>query len=644
MLNSDSLGQLKALKSQLSSQAEAALKEGAVRGSQGRFGFVACDDGTSFFLTPDEMAKVLPGDRIQFSEITDDNGKVQAVVEKLITTTFKRFTGRFQKRGKGQFVVPDVNMMNHWLYLPPEACTDIKEDDWLVCEVARHPFPSGKPQAKVIKNLGQLSDAGFERNYSLEKFALSHEWPDTMNSELALLAEESIPAMAANYNDLTALPFVTIDNEHTRDMDDALCAQATENGFKLSIAIADPSAWFGMNTSLDQEAARRSNSLYFPGRSLPMLPQELSNGLCSLLEDKNRLALVCHLSIAQDGKIEHYEFEQALVCSKGKLNYPQVSEFLAGDDSQLSAELAPHLKTLHSCTNLLNQYRQAHNLIMEDRPDYYLNVNDAGKVLSIVRADRNSAQKLVEEAMLAANISCARYLQTIGQGIYVQHAGFRTERIGDVKTIIEQQNIPFEGDFTSAEGYKKLIQTIIATPLERPIRSLLSRFLTRSEFSLTAAPHVGMGFDCYTTFTSPIRKYNDLVIHRVIKAHLNNIKAPDVTQDMIDTLQKGLFNGRNAVNQAELWLKLQYLEQFTQVHHEATISQVNPGGFIVTLDAFGVDGFVDLRKNKAKLQFDKTYLCHANEQTRYELDQKVKVKIKSIDLLQRKLELEFVPA
>ena len=647
MLNLDSLAQLKSLKSTISDHHVASLKEGIVRGSQGRFGFVNADDGQQFFLPPDEMAKVFPGDKIQFSETTDDKGKIQGVVEKIIQSDFKTFTGRFQKRGKAQFVEPDVAMFGNWLYLPPDACKDVKDNDWISCEVTRHPFPNGKSQAKIIDNIGQLSDSGFERHYAIEKHKLSHEWPETMSSELALLAEENIPEMAQGREDLTALPFVTIDSEHTRDMDDALYAEKTANGHKLYIAIADPSAWFGKNTSLDQEAARRGNSLYFPGRSLPMLPPELSNGLCSLLENKNRLALVCTLEINEQGNIESSHFLQALVCSKGKLNYQQVSEFIEGKKDALSSELAPHMEELHVVTQRLNAFRHANNLVMEDRPDFYINMGDNGKVQSITRADRNAAQKLVEEAMLAGNLSCARYLNEIGLGIFIQHVGFRTERLGDIKNIIKEQNINYEGEINTAQGYKALIQELNNNAPEFPVKSLFSRFLTRSEFADHAQPHAGMGFDCYTTFTSPIRKYSDLVIHRIISAHLNEQKKPEVNEALIENLQNSLITGRNAVAQAEQWLKLQFislqLENISDgqksVQFKGTISQINPGGFMVQLDEYGIDGFVDMRKSKPQSQFDKAYLTHKNEKASYQLDQAVIVNIKVIDLMKRKLEL-----
>lgn len=641
MLNPDSLAQLQALKSDIQSQQQAKLKQGTVRGSQGRFGFVVTDEGESFFLAPDEMAKVFPGDVIQFSEITDDKDKVQAVPEKLISTVFKQCTGRFQRRGKAQFVQPDTQSATHWLYIPPDACEGIEDNDWVKCEVTRHPFNNGKPQGKITEKIGQLSDSGFERQYAIEKFQLSHEWPETTSSELALLAEENIESMAAGREDLTHLPYVTIDSEHTRDMDDALFAQANDKGWLLSIAIADPSSWFGMNTNLDQEAARRCNSLYFPGRSLPMLPQELSNSLCSLLEDKNRLALVCDIQLDKQGCVTNFEFKEALVRSQGKLSYQQVTQFIDGDKSVVDSSLIEHLEQLHLATQALNQYRSEHNLIMEDRADYYLTVGDNGKLQTIYKADRNSAQKLVEEAMLIANICCARHLQTLGNGIFVQHPGFRTERIGDIKTIIEQQGIEFEGDFTTAEGYKALIKAVEAKDTELPIKTILSRFLTRSEFSQEAGPHTGMGFDCYTTFTSPIRKYNDLVVHRIIKAHLNDQKAPDVDDAMIERLQQGLISGRQAVNLAENWLKLQFLENLPQKEFAGKIVQTNIGGCTVQLVDFGIEGFVDLRKSKKRLNFDKVYLRHSNNDTSYQLDQEVTVTIKNLDIQARKLDLSF---
>ncbi|MGR6874770.1 VacB/RNase II family 3'-5' exoribonuclease [Pseudomonas sp. HK3] len=642
MLNSDSLAQLKALKSDIQTQQETKLKQGTVRGSQGRFGFVVTDEGESFFLAPDEMAKVFPGDVIQFTETTDDKDKVQAVPEKLISTEFKHCTGRFQKRGKAQFVQPDSHGNTHWLYIPPDACEGIADNEWVKCEVTRHPFNSGKPQGKVIEKIGQLSDSGFERQYAIEKFKLSHEWPETTFSELALLAEESIDAMAAGREDLTHIPYVTIDSEHTRDMDDALFAQANNNGWLLSVAIADPSSWFGMNTNLDQEAARRCNSLYFPGRSLPMLPQELSNGLCSLLENKNRLALVCDIQLDKQGAVTSFEFKEALVRSQGKLSYLQVTQFIDGDQSVVAPSLSEHLTQLHQATTALNQYRQEHNLIMEDRPDYYLTVGDNGKLQTIYKADRNSAQKLVEEAMLVANICCARHLQTLNTGIFIHHPGFRTERIGDIKTIIEQHGIAFEGDFTTAEGYKAFIKAVEAKAPELPIKSILSRFLTRSEFKQEAGPHTGMGFDSYTTFTSPIRKYNDLLIHRVIKSHLNKQKAPEINDAMIERLQQGLISGRQAVSLAENWLKLQFLENLPQKEFAGKIVQTNIGGCTVQLVDFGIDGFVDLRKSKKRLNFDKVYLRHSNDDTSYQLDQEVTVTIKNLDLQGRKLDLSFV--
>ena len=640
MLNSDSLAQLKALKSQIKTEHEAALKQGIVRGSQGRFGFVGTDEGESFFLTPDEMAKVFPGDEIQFTTQEDDKGKTQAVVEKLINSDFKQFCGQFVKRGKAQFVAPDVQGLNNWLYIPPDNCKDVEDGAWLKCEVTRHPYPSGKPQAKIIKQLGQLSDAGFERQYAIEKFQLNHEWPETTPSELALLAEDSIPGLSEGREDLTHLPFVTIDSEHTRDMDDALFAEKNDAGWLLHVAIADPSAWFGMNTALDKEASRRGNSLYFPGRSLPMLPQELSNGLCSLLENKKRLALVCRIQLSESGEVTETNFLEALVQSHGKLSYNQVSDFINGQTEAVDASLADHITTLHSATNALSEYRHTHNLVMEDRPDYYLNLGENGKIQTILKADRNAAQKLVEEAMLIANVSCAKYLKDIGEGLFIEHAGFRTERIGDIKTIIEQQGIQFEGDFTKADGYKNLVKAVDQLNTDRPIKSLLSRFLIRSEFTKEAKPHQGMGFDGYTTFTSPIRKYNDLVVHRIIKAHLNQGKKIDVTDDMIENLQTLLIKGRGAVALAENWLKLQFIEKSEQKEFTGTIQQVNASGLTVQITEIGIDGFVDLRKQK--FEFDKVYLTHKKGDVQYQLDQSVNIKIKTVDLQARKLELEII--
>ena len=640
MLNLDSLAQLKELKQQI--QETKVVNEGTVRGSMGRFGFVATDEGQSYFLTPDEMAKVFPGDRITFAETTDDKGKTQALVESLIKSEFKTFTGRFEKKGKAQFVEPDVNQLNHWLYLPPDACKGVENNDWVRCEVTRHPFPTGKPQAKVLENLGNPSDAGFERSYAISHFGLSHEWPETMSSELALLHEENIPEMAKGREDLTDKPFVTIDNEHTRDMDDALWAEKTDSGWTLHVAIADPSAWFGMNTALDKEAARRSNSLYFPGRSLPMLPPELANGLCSLIEGQDRLAILCSLDVAEDGKITGYVFKEALIRSQGKLSYTQVAEFLEGNSEALPTELAAPVTELNSVTLALATYRQNECLVMEDRPDFNYQINEAGKIVAIQRAERNAAQKLVEEAMLATNLSTARYLAKLDKGIFIQHDGIRPERIEDVERILTEQKIAFDGDISNPDGYKAMIKAIEAANPEQPLKAIISRMLTRSEFSTEIGPHTGMGFDCYTTFTSPIRKYCDLLIHRIIKADINKQADINIDDNTIEQLQTQLIAGRNAVNISESWLLAQFLQGQEGNEFEGVIAQANPSGFTVQLDETGINGVVDLRKVDKKFSFDKLYLTHTSGKKQFQLGQPIRVKLEQANINARQIRFSVV--
>ena len=625
MLNLDSLAQLKELKEKI--QEQKVVLEGTVRGSMGRFGFVATDDGASYFLTPDEMGKVFPGDRISFTEVKDEKGKVQAQIESLVNSDFKHFTGRFERKGKAQFVEPDVHQLNNLLYLPPDACKGIEQNDWVRCEVTRHPFPSGKPQAKVVERIGNITEAGFERSYAINHFQLSHEWPDTMSSELALLHEENLPDMAKGRADLTDKPFVTIDNEHTRDMDDALWAEANDQGWTLNVAIADPSAWFGMNTSLDQEAARRGNSLYFPGRSLPMLPPELANGLCSLVEGQTRLAVLCQLQIEADGKISGYTFSEVTIRSHGKLSYTQVSDFLAGNQDAIPAELTGAVNTLNDVTQALAQYRQTHCLVMEERPDYNYQINEAGKIISIQRAERNQAQRLVEEAMLATNLSTARFLAKLDKGLFIQHEGIRPERAEDVERMLKEQNIQFEGDIRSAEGYKAMVKTLEQANPAQPLKTIISRMLTRSEFSTHYGPHTGMGFDCYTTFTSPIRKYSDLLIHRIIKAHLNQQADIALSEELINQLQTNLMTGRNAVNMTEQWLLTQYLQNQEGQSFDGIITQANPSGFTVQLNDTGITGTVDLRKDKKKYSFDQTYLKHTCGKQSYQIGQPISVTV-----------------
>jgi ribonuclease R len=640
MLNLDALAQLKELKSQL--KTTTVVQSGTVRGTNGKFGFVVKDSGEQFFLPPDEMAKAFPGDIVEFSDTSDPKGKTQAVIDKLVRSDLHSLFGRFIKRGNATFVEPDMQNMHHWVYIPPEANLDAQDNDWVEVEITRHPFPSGKPQGKVIRLLGNITQPGFERRYSITRFNLSDTFPDAVLTELAEITEDKINAIAAGRDNLSELPFVTIDGESTQDMDDALYAERTADGFVLHVAIADPSALIAEGSALDLCAKQRANTVYFPDGPLPMLPEAIANGLCSIVPGKPRLAMVVSLDISTTGEVSNIRIREAVINSHGKLSYNQVSSFIEGDKDALREALQMPISILYSASQALNQYRQQHNLIMDERPDYRFVLDDNGKAINSIKLPRNAAQKVVEECMLATNQACTRFMTQHGTGLFIAHKGLRSEKVEDAKRILDEQKITLETDIASGEGFRKLINAVAVHESDKPLKRIMLRMLERSEISLTQAPHAGMGFDGYTTFTSPIRKYHDLTVHRIIKAHLGSGVMPTVDDALVSTLQQNQQVARQANNLVDNWFKCQVLQHKMGETLLGKIVGVNPSGIIVQLDETGIEGMVDLRKTEPRFSFDALYMTLANEEQAFTLEQMVNVKVSHVDINQRKINFELM--
>jgi len=646
MLNPDALNQLKQLKQEIRASKE--IFEGTVKGTPSRFGFVILDDGRECFLPPDEMQKVFPGDRIRVELNKDEKGRDTAVVEKLLNSSLKEFVGRYVEKGTAHFVEPDINNLSRWLYVPPDRRKGAKAGDLVRCKVLQHPFRSGKPQVAVLSLIGTEQEPGIEGRYVAEKYNLSQTWPEAVEQELATLSEELVTTELAERADLRDWPFVTVDSESTQDMDDALCADVVEDGWRLHVAIADPTSLIKEGGALDQEAFKRASSFYFPDRVLPMLPPRLANELCSLKPGLDRLALVCSMHITHAGEIASYELQEAVIHSKAKLSYHEVAAFLADQGSgralrNAGADMHELVDRLHAIQSALRQNRQANALLVEDRPDYYLRLNERMKIERIDRSEANQAHNLVEECMVAANRCAAEFLAGLGQpAIFVVHPGFRSNRLEQIQQIAREQLPDFDAaSLTQWQGFRDFMQRLSTLESPYPLKAIASRLLTRSLLDREAAPHFGMGLPCYTTFTSPIRKYNDLVVHRLIKAKLRNRKPTQVEPQWLDQLQETLRNGRQSVTEMEQWLKCQYAQQLKGQSFSGRIVQVNGAGVQVRLDDNGLEGFLNLAETGEKFSFDPLYLEHRNEQTRFCLEQPLQVIVSDVDMKRRQILLQL---
>ncbi|MFE8070255.1 VacB/RNase II family 3'-5' exoribonuclease [Marinobacteraceae bacterium S3BR75-40.1] len=644
MLNSDALSQLKQLKKDIKSHKD--LHKGTVKLVSNRFGFVTLDDGRDIYLPQEQAERVFPGDRIEINLVKGADGKSFAEVERLLDSALKTFVGRYQVRGKGHFAVPDLPTMGRWLFLPPKQRGEAKTGDLIRCRVTRHPFKSGNAQAEVVSVIGSPEEPGIERTYTLAKHELADEWPQAVLDEVGACSESDIEKLGEGRRDLRERPLVTIDAPSTQDMDDAVYAEPADNGWRVTVAIADPTALLPVDGPTEQSARERVSAGYFPGQSRPMLPEALSQQLASLQPQKPRLALVCEFDVHKDGSLGNYELYEALIESRAKLSYEAVAPFLEGQvDAEMKAQPEAVLNSLHhlgEASRHLRQWRQEHALVNADRPDYRLRLDENLKVRAIDKVWPTPAHKLIEECMVAANRCAADFLiQRNEPALFIVHRGIRAEKHDNIRTLLDDHGAELnEHDPTTPAGFARIVRSE-ASP-EVPVRSIIMRQLERAELAPTAAPHHGMGLEAYTTFTSPLRKYTDFYVHRLIKHALEDKPYPKLDEQQLVQLQQGQVQLRMAVNEVEQWLKRQFAPQLADQDLEAQIVHILPAGFQVRLAETGIEGFVSTKDMPEKYSFDPVTLRLSSKSQTFQLDQEVTVRFDTVD--QERQQIRFVLA
>lgn len=633
MLSQDTLSQLQGLKQQMEAEKERA--EAVIKGTQSRYGFAVLDDGREIFIPPQEMLKAFPDDRVRICIRPTKDNKTIADIEKLVSSPLTAFTGRCVRKGKAIFVEPDLPQLNRWLFIPPQARNGAKEGDFLRCAILRHPIRDGKPQAKVLSVIGSESTPGIENLYCMAKYHLATQWNTAVKDELQQSLARHTPLELQKRRDLTDLEFVSIDSSKTLDIDDALYAEISTDGWTLFVAIADPTAYIAPNTNLHRDVAARGTSVYFHGDVLPMLPEELSQDACALSEGVDRAALVCKIAISDCGAVGEFEFIEATIRSRAKLSYFAVDRYLNGQYDELMIHASP-LETLYQVYRALRAQRERDNLVMEDRQEFRWILNDNKQIENIEPTEKLLSQRLVEECMVATNRCAARFLAAHhASGPFVSHRGFRPERLDEVEKFLALHAPELNSlDRTTVAGYRDIMRGLAASQHTLPLRAMINRLLTRAELSCQPEPHMGMALECYTNCTSPLRKYVDFLVHLQIKAVLHGTEADIVDVATLTDLKQRLNASRAATLEAERWLASNYLKRITQgsqVVFNATITHVTSGGFSARLASNGLTGFVDLRKDPEKFSYDKWTASLTSTTRRFQLDQTVALNFAGAD-------------
>ncbi len=575
-------------------------KEGTIKASDKGFGFLEVDSKTSYFVPPPYMKKCIHGDKV-VAFIRTENEREVAEPSELIEQSLTRFIGRV-KLFKGKLnVAPDHPQLKK---LSLKAKTkkglneaDFQEGDWVVAHLVRHPLKGDDGFFAQISH--KITDA----NDKIAPWWVTLAENDLPNSEPAGIDDWQLKDDADLVReDLTALPFVTIDGESTKDMDDALYAQQLPNGdFALTIAIADPTAYITPEDEMDKVARERGFTIYLPGRNIPMLPRDLADELCSLMENQVRPALCCSVTIRKDGVIgDDIRFFAANIKSHARLVYDHVSDWLETGSSeqwQPSEEIAQVVHDLYAFSQARANWRETHAVVFPDRPDYRFELSADNDVVAIHADMRRTANRLVEESMITANICAGKTLQTtFGFGVFNTHAGFKAEKMADVVELMEVNGAPNADAETLAtvEGFAAL-RRWLATQETSYLDNRIRKYQSYSEIGNQPLPHFAMGLDVYATWTSPIRKYGDMINHRLLKAHILG-KAPVQTPDETVGEELALHRKHHKIAERNVadWLYARTLadEPAKETRFQAEIFDINRPGMRVRLLENGAMAFI----------------------------------------------------
>ncbi|PLY12077.1 MAG: ribonuclease R [Sedimenticola sp.] len=630
------------------------LIKGRVIGHPDGFGFLKPDDGgEDLFLSPRNMRQLLHGDKAVVRVVgLDHRGRKEGAVVEVLDRGNHQVVGRIYLDTSVGVVVPDNKRIHQDLVIPAADQGAATHGQMVIAEIVEQPNKRSPPIGRVVEVLGDHMAPGMEIDIAIRTHELPVAWPDSVEDEMTAFGREVPESAKQGRVDLRRLPLVTIDGADARDFDDAVYCEAKPKGWKLLVCIADVSAYVVPGSALDREARSRGNSVYFPDRVIPMLPEVLSNGLCSLNPEVDRLCMVCELHIDKDGAVSRSRFFEGVMRSQARLTYDQVAAMLLDGDPELCekyADLLPHLHQLYALYQVLHGSRSARGAIDFDTTETRIVFNEQKKVERIVPLVRNDAHRLIEECMLAANVASAKFLlRKKLPALYRIHEGPPEDKLVDLRSFLGELGLSLSGG-TKPEGkdYAALLESVKDRPDAHLIQTVLLRSMSQAVYSSENVGHFGLSFPAYTHFTSPIRRYPDLIVHRALKHLLlgGTKENFEYTTSELEILGESCSaterRADDATRDVVTWLKCEYMMDKVGESFNGIITSVTSFGVFVELEEIYVDGLVHITSlDKDYYHFDPIGHRLTGERTGevYRLGDPVRVKLAAVNLDDRKID------
>jgi len=633
------------------------LITGKVSGHRDGFGFVIRDDGDpdDIFLSAREMRSLFDGDRVAIRIIGDDHrGRSQGELVDVLERGTREIAGQFiRERGIG-IVIPDNAKLSHRVLIPKGEAANAKHGDMVVVEILDYPTHVEQATGRITTVIGVPGDKGIATDVAIHAHGIPFNWPDAVRQEVQDFGSEVPEKSKQGRTELRDVDLITIDGADARDFDDAVYCKKSEAGWRLLVAIADVANYVSIGSGLDKEAIVRGTSVYFPDRVVPMLPEVLSNGLCSLNPKVDRLCMVCDMRVSKSGKVTKATFFEGVMKSKARLTYSQVGDFLSGaSKTSVPKDLQGSVRDLHDLYKAFAKQRGRRGAIEIDLPQTKFKLNDDGEIDRIEVVPRNDAHRLIEECMIAANVEAARFLKKHKiPGLYRVHPKPDPDRFNDLRLYLVSLGLKVpHSDHVEPRHFTQLIEQVKDRPDSAAITMAMLRSLTHAEYSPSNVGHFGLALGSYAHFTSPIRRYPDLLVHRAIRHIVRGGKPAKYDYGAKEMERLGAITSAHekraeeATRDVEAWLKCQYMEGHLGDEFDGVITGVTNFGLFVQITELMTDGLVhvtSLANDYYKYDAGSQRLVGERSGHSYSLGEEMRIRVQRVDMETRKIDFRPV--